>query len=150
MTTARKTARTSAEHRLENRHRLFGWSALLIWLLFGAGLELAHGFKWAPYLLDEVRRDFWSLAHFHGAVFAVVNLLYVRWAEADGLTAGQRRLASWGLLVCSVLMPLGFFLGGLVHYDGDPGVGIILSPLGAACLIAAVALQTWAAWRTTD
>ena len=37
-------------------------------------------------------------------------------------------------------MPGGFFLGGIVIYGGDPGLAILLLPLGAALLVAAVAL----------
>ena len=38
---------------------------------------------------------------------------------------------------------LGFFLGGLFVHAGDPGLGILLVPVGAALLFAAV----WLAWR---
>ena len=46
------------------------------------------------------------------------------------------------LLVASiVLLPGGFFLGGLVIHQGDPGLGIVLAPIGAITLILAVALS---------
>lgn len=35
-------------------------------------------------------------------------------------------------------MPLGFFLGGVQFYGGDPGLGILLLPAGALCLFVAV------------
>jgi hypothetical protein len=35
-------------------------------------------------------------------------------------------------------MPGGFFLGGLVFYGGDPGLGILLLPVGALLLLLAV------------
>lgn len=38
----------------------------------------------------------------------------------------------------SVLLPLGFFLGGVRFHAGDPGVGVALAPLGAALLLTAV------------
>ena len=39
-----------------------------------------------------------------------------------------------------VLMPVGFFLGGVWIYGGDPGLGVLLVPIGAAALFVAVAL----------
>ena len=37
-------------------------------------------------------------------------------------------------------MPAGFFLGGTIIYGGDPGLGIILLPIGAVLLLIAVLL----------
>lgn len=128
-------------------HQRFGWTTLLLWLTFGALLEAAHGFKLAGYLLDPVRREFWQLAHFHGATLALANLVYVRWAETPTLSAPVRRWASQALLAGSALMPLGFFLGGVWHFDGDPGFGIFLAPPGALCVLFTLGVQTWAAWR---
>lgn len=146
-TRSRQSRMAETDGALLRLHRLFGWTTLLLWLLFGTTLEALHGFKVADYLLNDVRREFWSLAHFHGVAFALVNLVYVRWAEADGLSAAQRQWASRGLLAASVLMPVGFVLGGLTPFEGDPGVGIFLSPLGAAALLATAGLQAMAAWK---
>jgi hypothetical protein len=134
------------EEGLAGLHRRFGWTALLVWMCGGLLLELFHGFKLGGYLLDPLRREFWTLAHFHGALLSVVNLAYVRWAEAPGLSAGRRVLASRALIAGSVLLPLGFLLGGLSHYEGDPGIGIFLAPLGGLVLLYAVAIQTLSAW----
>ena len=131
---------------LARRHRRFGWTALCVWMTFGLVLETFHGFKLATYLLDPLRREFWTLAHFHGALLAVLNLAYVRWAEAPGIPAGPREWASRSLIAGSVLMPLGFLLGGLQHYEGDPGLGIALAPAGALALLFAVVVQLRAAW----
>ena len=38
----------------------------------------------------------------------------------------------------SVLLPGGFFLGGVVFYAGDPGIGVLLVPAGAALLLYAI------------
>src|SRR5262245_26239800 len=135
------------EEGLVRRHRRFGWTALLVWMCAGLVLESLHGFKQAAYLLDPLRRELLTLAHFHGALLAVVNLVYVRWAESPGLAAGTRERASRALIAGSVLMPLGFLLGGLIHYEGDPGLGIFLAPLGALALVYPAALQTRAAWQ---
>lgn len=34
-----------------------------------------------------------------------------------------------------VLMPIGFLLGGLWHYESDPGVGIWLVPIAAVMVV---------------
>ena len=135
------------EQSLALLHRRFGWTSLLVWMTGGLVLETLHGWKSAAYLMDPLRRELWILAHFHGALLAVVNLAYVRWAEAPGLTGGARTLASRALLAGSVLLPLGFLLGGLQHFEGDPGWGIFLAPVGGAALLVTTFLQVRAAWR---
>jgi hypothetical protein len=35
-------------------------------------------------------------------------------------------------------MPLGFFLGGILNSEGDPSLGIALTPIGAVLLIVAL------------
>ena len=135
---------------LARRHRRFGWTALFVWMCGGLLLELFHGFKLGDYLLDPLRRDLWTLAHFHGALLSVVNLVYVRWAEAPGLSDAARARASLALIAGSVLMPVGFLLGGSFHYEGDPGLGIFLAPLGALALLYPVAIQARGAWRRQD
>jgi hypothetical protein len=49
-------------------------------------------------------------------------------------------LASTLLIAASVLLPLGFLLGGIWVYGGDPGLGVLLVPPGALCLLAALLL----------
>ena len=44
------------------------------------------------------------------------------------------------LLGALVLLPLGFFLGGVFIYGGDPGIGVILVPPGALLLFISVLL----------
>ena len=134
------------EEGLARLHRRFGWTSLFVWMTGGLVLESLHGWKIATYLLHPLRRELWILAHFHGALLAVVNLAYVRWAEAPGLGT-SRTLASRALVAGSVLLPLGFFLGGLQHFEGDPGWGIVLAPLGGLSLLITVFLQTRSAWR---
>ena len=38
----------------------------------------------------------------------------------------------------TVLMPLGFLIGGIAFYAGDPGFGIILVPPSGALLVVAL------------
>ena len=118
-----------------NRHLRFGWWLLLVSLSLGLVLEALHGFKLRWYLdvTNETRQSMFTLAHAHGALLALVNI-------AAGLTARNvtgftlRRSPSLALLGGSVLLPLGFFLGGLVIYDGDPGLTVLLVPIGGVLL----------------
>lgn len=43
-------------------------------------------------------------------------------------------------MAASVLLPGGFFLGGIFIHGGDPGLGIFLVPLGAGFLFLVVLL----------
>jgi hypothetical protein len=135
---------------LARRHRRFGWTALFVWMCGGLVLELFHGFKSGAYLLAPLRREMWTLAHFHGALLSVVILAFVRWAEAPGVPVAPRGRASWALIAGSVLLPLGFLIGGAFHYEGDPGFGIFLAPVGALLLLYPVGLQARAAWSRRD
>ena len=120
-------------------HERFGWTALAIALAFGVALEGLHGFKAEAVALDDLTREMWSLAHFHAVGLALVNLVYA--SRASG------RAASRALLVGSVVLPLGFLLGGIGHYESDPGVGIMLAPVGALLVVYAVAAKAVEAWR---
>ena len=123
------------------RHLRFGWWSLLAFLTLGFTLEMLHGFKVGLYLdaSNETRRLMWTLAHAHGGLLAVINILfglYLRVAPE----APPRRLAavSASLIAAGVVLPGGFFLGGVTVYGGDPGLGILAVPAGAALLAAAV------------
>jgi hypothetical protein len=136
--------------RLARRHHLVGWWALLVFLTLGIGLETLHGFKADLYLdpANRVRRLMWTLAHAHGTLLAVVNIAFAAGLTAFG-TWSERglKLASFFLLDALVLLPLGFFLGGVGPSEGDPASGVLLVPIGAVLLLAAVAMVAWAATR---
>ena len=125
------------------RHLRFGWWTLLIFLTAGLALEALHGLKVGAYLnvSNETRRLMWTLAHAHGTLLGLVNLGFAAtvrvlpsWPEPN------KRFASASLLGATVLMPAGFFLRGLFIYAGDPGLGILLVPIGGILLFAAVLL----------
>ena len=120
-------------------HLRLGWILLAIFATLGLVLETLHGFKLQTYVgVDSsTRREMWTLAHAHGTLLGVLHLGF-----AATLTSVNRscRTASWLISIASALMPAGFFLGGLVFYDGDPGLGILLVPAGAVCLIIAALL----------
>src|SRR6266571_5263622 len=123
-----------------NRNLRFGWWALLAFLSLGAVLETLHGFKIGWYLDvgNEARRLMFTLAHAHGTLLALVNI-------AAGLTARNvvrfdlRPSTSLALIWAEILLPAGFFLGGVVTYGGDPGLGVWLVPVGAVLLFYSVA-----------
>jgi hypothetical protein len=43
------------------------------------------------------------------------------------------------LIWAAILLPAGFFLGGVVTYGGDPGLGVWLVPIGAFLLFYSIA-----------
>jgi len=53
---------------------------------------------------------------------------------------GRLVLASRCLIAGGLLLPLGFFLGGVFVHEGDPGLAIVLAPVGALLLLVAVGL----------
>src|ERR1700758_231973 len=122
-----------------DRNLRFGWWSLLVFLSLGAVLEALHGFKigWYVDVGNDTRRLMFTLAHAHGTLLAVVNI-------AAGLTARiverftLRSSVSLALIWAAILLPAGFFLGGIVIYDGDPGLGVWLVPIGAALLFYSV------------
>lgn len=130
--------------RLAARHLRRGWLCLLVFLAAGLALESLHGLKVAAYLdLDQsVRRHMWTLAHAHGALLGLVHLGLAATVRAHPQLATCRKghVTSISLDLASVLLPLGFFLGGLWHYAGDPGLGVLLVPVGGALLVVAALL----------
>ena len=130
------------------RHFRFGWWSLVAFLTLGFALELFHGFKIGFYLdaSNETRRLMWTLAHAHGALLGLVHVVYGLSVTVVPETGARHRpLASTSLIGASVLLPGGFFLGGVSFYGGDPGVGIFIAPVGAMLLLVAVFL-TARAW----
>jgi hypothetical protein len=123
---------------------------MLIYLTFGMVLESFHGFKlfWYLDLSNSTRRLMFTLAHSHGTLLGLLNVAFaLTLPHLPDWEVGQARLAGRCLLLASLLMPAGFFLGGLVVYGGDPGLGILLVPVGAVCLVVAVLLTALASNR---
>jgi len=117
------------------RHLRFGWWSLFVFAGAGLVLESLHGFKVRAYLdaSNETRRLMWTLAHAHGTLLALVNVVAgLMWRAAP---PPNPRLISTALVAASVLLPGGFFLGGIAFYSGDPGFGTLLVPIGAALLL---------------
>lgn len=125
------------------RHLRFGWWSLLVFLTLGLILETLHGFKAGVYLnvSNETRRLMWTLAHAHGTLLALISLAFGFMVRLCPDWPGRpRAVASICLRVATLLMPAGFFLGGLFIYSGDPGLGILLVPGGGLMLFVGVLL----------
>lgn len=107
-------------------------------MVLGIALELLHAIK-APAYLDagrETTRLLLRLAHAHGTGLSVLQIVFALTARARPATATP--LTSLSLLAAFVLLPGGFFLGGLGASRGDPGLGVILVPAGAISLLVGI------------
>ena len=136
----RSTPRVQIIKKNADRNLRFGWWSLLVFLSLGGALETLHGFKigWYVDVGNETRRLMFTLAHAHGTLLALINI-------AAGLTVRKvdrielRPPVSFALIWAAILLPAGFFLGGIIIYDGDPGLGVWLVPVGAILLFYSVA-----------
>ena len=132
-----------ARERLAVRHTAFGWWLLAVAIVAGSTLEALHGFKVGLYLdvSNETRRLLWTLAHAHAALLGLVHVAFASsLPRLHRLTEPSVQLASRALSAGAVLLPAGFLLGGATIQDGDPGLGILLSPVGALLVLVAVVL----------
>ena len=123
----------------QSRARRWGYCGLFVWALLGFLLEAAHGWKWAPYLDDDLARELLRLAHAHGVLLSLVCVTYssagVRLLETRSDCGRSVRLL---LTAADVAMPLGFALSAVGHGESDPGFAIWLVPVGGGCLLAAL------------
>ncbi|MBM3770941.1 MAG: hypothetical protein FJW27_06570 [Acidimicrobiia bacterium] len=128
---------THSDPLLIARHLRFGWWSLALFATLGFALELLHGFKIGLYLDvgNETRRLMWTLAHAHGTLLSLIHLFFALTVRASDLPSARLGRSSSALVAASVLLPGGFFLGGVQFYAGDPGVGVALVPIGAVLAI---------------
>ncbi len=109
------------------------WLSLALWISFGLLIEGLIGYRIPALLDDPMRRDLFRLAHAHGTL---LNLLLIAAAICARLRMIYLRpWASWALRTAVVLLPVGFLLAGIWHYQDDPGLGIWLVPVGALLLL---------------
>ena len=129
-----------ATEDFSRRHLQFGWWALLAFAALGLVLESLQGFKVAAYLdvSNETRRLMWRLAHAHGALLGAINILFALTLRTSSSAFPGVERISLALIAATLLLPIGFFLGGVVFYSGDPGVGVLLVPVGAVLLLLAL------------
>ena len=123
-----------------HRHIRFGWWSLLVFATLGLILESLHGFKIRAYLdvSNETRRLMWTLAHAHGVLLAVINIIVGLSLDTGRLSTRNISRVSIALVAASVLLPGGFFAAGVTFYEGDPGVGVAVVPVGAVLLLMAI------------
>ena len=127
---------------LVRRHLAWGWWSLAVFTTLGLVLEGAHGLKlgWYLDLTNATRRLSLTLGHAHGTLLGLVNIAFALSLPRAKLTATAAARASFALRAATVLMPLGFILGGMAFYAGDPGFGIVLVPPAAALLVVGLVL----------
>ncbi|HAA51104.1 MAG TPA: hypothetical protein DCE43_15410 [Planctomycetaceae bacterium] len=147
------------------RHLVIGWWSLLIFVALGLVLESMHGFKVAWYVNSgepETTRLMMRLAHAHGTFLSLVHLAFA-WtvSQATGFQGRSRSVASRSIQAAGILVPAGFLLAGLPGFvktgglrlgvlGGDPGLGIVLVPIGALLLILALYLVARGASTTPE
>ncbi len=119
------------------RHLAFGWWSLAVFTLIGLVLEAAHGLKlgWYLDLTNATRRLSFTLGHAHGTLLGLVNIAFAVSIKHATMSPVSLLRASWALRAATILMPLGFFAGGMMFYAGDPGLGIALVPPAAIVLV---------------
>lgn len=110
-----------------------GWAGVAFWMAFGLLLEGLLGYKHPAYLDDPQRRELFRLAHAHGTLLSLM-LIVAALCGRSGL-ARVTRSAGFALRIGTLLLPLGFMLSGVWHYEGDPGPAIWLVPLAALLVI---------------
>ena len=122
------------------RHLAFGWWALAGFTALGLVLEAAHGLKLGWYLdvTNATRRLSLTLGHAHGALLGLVNIAFALSLRHARLSPLALARASFALRAVTLLMPLGFLLGGVAFYAGDPGFAIVLVPPAGALLVVAL------------
>ena len=122
--------------------RRHGFTLLFFSAVLGFTLEAAHALKLSGYLDIPLRRELLTLAHAHGVGLALVLLAYAAVGAVDRQSAAVQRTLSIG----SVLVPLGFALASFDLHESDPGIGIVLVPLGALAILRALYTVMRAAW----
>lgn len=133
----RGTSNRSCE-MLARRHLCLGWWSLLAYLTVGICLELLHGMKLDWYLDRgfENRRLMWSLGHAYGTLIALLNILFAVSTFVLGRARGiTHHIVSLCLTAALFLLPGGFLLGGIFLHGDSPGLGVLLVPAGALCLV---------------
>jgi len=132
---------------LKKRCARWGWSSVLAWAIFGLGLEALHALKASIYLDDELTRLLLTLAHAHGIGLSLVVIVFGGSGVACfGHNESGAQRAARQLFAASALIPIGFVAGAIGHPEGDPSLGVLLTPIGALCLIAGLFHTAKAAW----
>ena len=133
----KEEARAPATDPDVRRALVTGFSLLAVSIPFGVTLEALHGFKVEAYLASEMRREMWRLSHAHGTLLGILCLVFAALAERH-IPKKARHSVTLQLTAGALLMPIGFFLGGILNSEGDPSLAIVLVPVGALLLVSAL------------
>lgn len=125
----------------------YGWAAIAVFLLLGLCLESLHLIKAPFYLEIHIRRELWTLAHAHGTLLGLVNVVFALCATQCIANDRARARASIMVRAGAVLVPVGFFFGGIGNSEVDPSLLIVLVPIGAVMVLYAAAVTALGAWR---
>ena len=132
------------------RHQRVGWWSFFVFAALGLVLELLHGFKVQAYLSvsNDNRRLMWTLAHAHGVLLAMIHIVFGLSLDAGRVATRNLPRISMSLVAAAILVPGGFFAGGVSFYEGDPGIGVVFVPIGAIVLLIALFTLAHEAART--
>ncbi len=125
---------------LARRHLRLGWWALTLFIGLGFVLESLLGLR-VPWYVDatnETRRLMFRLGHAHGTLLALVNVAFGLTLASSAGPASLPPWASRALTIATFAVPLGFVGGGVVFYESDPGLAIVLVPIGAVAALVGV------------
>ncbi len=134
-----KDSTSSSSASFARKHFTLGWAGICLFITMGIFLEALHAMKISWYLGPEysARRLMWTLAHVHGTLFSILLVVLGFTGEKLGMGRGEIKFqrASRFMQTGWVLVPAGFFLGGVQIFGGDPGWGIFLVPIGAMAML---------------
>lgn len=110
------------------------WIGIAFWMSFGLLNEGLIGFRIPGYVADDVRRELFRLAHAHGTLLSLM-LLGAAFSVNRLTEDAAPSFGVWPLRIGAVMVPLGFLIGGMWHFKGDPGLGVWLVPPAALLVI---------------
>jgi hypothetical protein len=78
----------------------------------------------------------WRLAHAHGTLLSILHVVYALTLKV--VPGAARPVASSTLTAALLLIPGGFFAGGISVAGGDPNMAILLVPAGFVALLVSI------------
>jgi vacuolar-type H+-ATPase subunit I/STV1 len=103
------------------------------WMSFGLLLEGFIGFRVSGYMSVPIRREMFQLAHTHGTLLSL--LLLVSTLTISKELVYPNKFATLSLRIGTILMPLGFLLGGIQPNKDEPNALVFLAPIGGILVI---------------
>jgi hypothetical protein len=125
---------------VEPHARRYGFGLLFVSACLGFALELAHALKLSPYLDVPLRRELLIWAHAHGVGLALVLLAYGASGAASVTNVKWLALGALGMVS-------GFALASVDLHESDPGIAIVLVPVGALLVLRALFVAARTSWR---